>query len=262
MWVVLCCLAIGLEEVFSTSIEKPLSNTFRNRILNLSNGLVICLSIFLITPLTTIFVFYLGNKIGIGLIDLRFFPTYNLTSQILSALMLVFVEDFIYYFYHRMAHKTPMLWDIHAVHHSDTQLNATTTLRRHWLETPLQEALVALPLALVFRLTPIEMTVVAFSRAGFVFFAHMNIRIQFGRFSWLLTSPQLHRLHHSNLRDHWDSNYAQVFPIFDKIFGTYVAPKWDEFPPTGLASNERIDTLSDLLFWPFRAWTKRWRKNQ
>ncbi|MFM6830284.1 MAG: sterol desaturase family protein, partial [Novosphingobium sp.] len=75
---------------------------------------------------------------------------------------------------------------------------------------------------------------------------HANLRIDFGKWSWVLNAPAYHRRHHSKLPEHFDSNFAALFPVFDVIFGTYRRP--DGWPPTGQATAPR--SLRELLSWP------------
>jgi sterol desaturase/sphingolipid hydroxylase (fatty acid hydroxylase superfamily) len=105
--------------------------------------------------------------------------------------------------------------------------------------------------------------VIAFFEGNWRMFNHANIRVGFGRMSWLLTSPQMHRVHHSRLPEHQNKNYASVFPIFDVIFGTYYHPRRDEFPPTGVPGAADVLTFSEALTLPFREWWQRlyaWRR--
>lgn len=85
---------------------------------------------------------------------------------------------------------------------------------------------------------------------------HSNVRIGFGRFGWLVGNPQNHRIHHSRLPEHTDKNFAQLFPLWDVIFGTYHWPRGDEYPPTGLSDGEHINTVGKSLIYPFLSWKK------
>jgi sterol desaturase/sphingolipid hydroxylase (fatty acid hydroxylase superfamily) len=69
---------------------------------------------------------------------------------------------------------------------------------------------------------------------AWLFFAHANLRLELGRWSWMGTAPQLHRLHHSADPAHTGTNFAQFFPLLDVAFGTYRAPAAGEFPQTGI----------------------------
>jgi sterol desaturase/sphingolipid hydroxylase (fatty acid hydroxylase superfamily) len=142
--------------------------------------------------------------------------------------------DFFYYWFHRAQHRFKLLWRTHRLHHSEPHLNVTTAGRHHWLEEPLKVFVVTLPLAIVFDAPPQMSGWIALLVASWAFLIHANLRLRLGPLSWLLTTPQAHRIHHSKLLVHADKNFAAIFPIWDVLFGTYHAPKHDEFPDTGL----------------------------
>jgi sterol desaturase/sphingolipid hydroxylase (fatty acid hydroxylase superfamily) len=142
--------------------------------------------------------------------------------------------DFFYYWFHRAQHRFSMLWRIHRLHHSEPELNASSAGRHHWLEEPLKIFVVIVPLAIVFDAPPQMTGWVALLVASWAFLIHANLRLGIGPLSWLVTTPQMHRIHHSQLLVHTDKNFAAIFPIWDILFGTYHAPKHDEFPNTGL----------------------------
>jgi hypothetical protein len=80
------------------------------------------------------------------------------------------------------------------------------------------------------------------------------MRIQFGRASVLLVSTQTHRIHHSILPQHRDKNFANWFPIWDILFGTYYHPARDEFPPTGVEEEREITSLWESQVLTVREW--------
>jgi len=146
----------------------------------------------------------------------------------------LFATDFVYYWYHRAQHRFPFLWAIHELHHSDAELNVTTSYRAYWLEAPLQAIVVAAPVALVFGRNAPQFAVAVLVIARVLFlFSHSNVRVPFGRLTAVLCGPQWHRIHHSRLPQHRDRNFAQYFPVLDWLFGTYYAPTRTEYPPTG-----------------------------
>lgn len=172
------------------------------------------------------------------------------------------LRDFFYYWLHRMQHASKWLWAEHAVHHSEEHMNVTTSVRHHWLEHPLTIMLVNAPLFLLFRPPVITLVAVATIVGLTEFSNHMNFRLGLGRFSWLIATPQAHRIHHSILKQHEDKNFAAFFPMWDVIFGTYYAPQKDEYPPTGLSSGERVNTVAEALLLPFRMWAKMLRRSE
>jgi sterol desaturase/sphingolipid hydroxylase (fatty acid hydroxylase superfamily) len=158
------------------------------------------------------------------------------------------LRDALEYFYHRAQHAIPLLWSVHAMHHSDPNMSALTTNRHFWGDQ-LIKAVTIWPLAaLVIAPTPIMIGM--FTLASFWHFVvHARLRISFGPLSWLLNSPAYHRRHHSSLPEHYNSNYSALFPIFDVLCGSYNRP--DGWPPTGL--DREPETLLDLLAWPVRS---------
>lgn len=158
------------------------------------------------------------------------------------------VMDLGEYLFHRAQHAIPLLWRMHSLHHSDEDMNTTTTMRHFWGDA-LIKAVTIWPLAaLIVRPTPLAATLLAYC-ALWNFVTHSGLRIDFGRWSWVLNSPAYHRRHHSALPEHYDSNFAGLFPIFDVIGGTYFRP--DGFPPTGLEEGRPRDFV-DVALWPMR----------
>jgi sterol desaturase/sphingolipid hydroxylase (fatty acid hydroxylase superfamily) len=78
------------------------------------------------------------------------------------------------------------------------------------------------------------------------------VKVGYGRLSWLLNSPQYHRLHHSAQPEHFDCNYAALLPIFDLISGAYRRPLAEDYPATGLDSGEHPGSLVQAVTWPLR----------
>lgn len=167
----------------------------------------------------------------------------------LTILGYVLALDFFYYWFHRLMHAPGWLWKIHALHHSDPHLNSTTTIRVHWLESPIRYLMVFLPLAL---LCPgIEVGLIAtVLLIGWMFFLHLDVPLSFGRFNAVLSSPFWHRVHHSVDREHFDRNFALLFPIWDIVFGTYVNPRVSTEIRTGVADH--------VPNWQSALWLYRW----
>ena len=173
-------------------------------------------------------------------------------SVVLFTLLYYFVFDLFYYSFHRLQHVWPLLWREHLLHHSDVSLNATTTLRQHWLEEPLKVFFMALPLAVLFASQPQLSGIILVVVQLWTFYIHANIRLPLGVIGRFIAGPQFHRIHHSYLPEHIDRNYAVFFPIIDWMFGTYVHPKPGEYPPTGLAGGGRVDSILGAHLSPFK----------
>ena len=163
----------------------------------------------------------------------------------LSAPLLVVSLDLCEYLYHRAQHAVPWLWRRHALHHSDPCVNATTTDRHWWGDLVLKAVLFAIPVAVVFRPSGLDYSIYA-AISFYNYFSHANLRVDFGRWSWVLNSPAYHRLHHARDPRYYGANFAALFPIFDLISGSYRRPP--EYVETGLNYEPR--TVVQALTWP------------
>ena len=181
-------------------------------------------------------------------------PTLFETSLLVVANL--FTIDFVYYWYHRAQHRYPVLWAIHELHHADAELNATSSFRTYWLEMPVQAVIVVSPsLALFGDQGVVHAVGILIGSYAFLIFSHCNLRLSLGPLSSVLCGPQVHRIHHSRLPQHRDRNFAQYFPVLDRVFGTWHAPAAGEFPPTGADGLASDAPIARALVRPFRLWT-------
>ncbi|MGH8156596.1 MAG: sterol desaturase family protein [Rhodanobacter sp.] len=167
-------------------------------------------------------------------------------ASVLGGLAWMVLYDGAYYAFHRAQHCIPWLWRFHAVHHSDTAMNSTTYLRQHMLESVLQSFILLLPLILVFRMSPASFLIVSLVSAGLQFWAHADVPVHYGRGSWLLCSPLVHRVHHTRDAQVGEGNFASVFPVFDVLFGTFKAPGDRQRIATGLFDGTTWHRARDL----------------
>jgi sterol desaturase/sphingolipid hydroxylase (fatty acid hydroxylase superfamily) len=185
------------------------------------------------------------NALGGGLIAL---PTSGFGLAI-GVIVYFVAMDLGEYLFHRAQHRLPWLWALHSLHHSDPAFNGSTTIRHHWMDLIIKTFTIYLLIGLVFR-APAPIPMVYGFLTYYNLFSHMNVRVGFGRFAFLLNSPQYHRLHHSRLPEHHDVNFAAVLPIFDLISGAYHAPRPGEYPDTGLDDGRAPAGLWQALIWP------------
>lgn len=140
-----------------------------------------------------------------------------------QALLLIVSADFMRYWLHRLSHTVPLLWRLHAVHHSTDRLYWLNTSRFHPIEKTLQFMLDSLPFILM-GVDPhvLGFWFVLYSVNGF--FQHSNIRLSLGSLSCIFSTAELHRWHHSQIPAESNSNYANVLILWDRLFGTYYRP--------------------------------------
>ena len=168
------------------------------------------------------------------------------------------VMDGLAYALHRLSHVVPWLWRLHAVHHSDVQLDATTTHRHHPLESLLTTAATVPVLVL---LGPPVLAVLAYSVVALAVStaSHGNLRLPAALDRWLrpwVVTPAYHRLHHSAHQPQTDSNYATVLPLFDHLLRSVGEVPGDAGQQLTMGLRSQRDAASQtvwaLLRAPFR----------
>jgi sterol desaturase/sphingolipid hydroxylase (fatty acid hydroxylase superfamily) len=188
-----------------------------------------------------------ANRLGAGAVA---FPAQGI--GVLGGFMLYFLlMELTEYWFHRAEHMFPWLWSLHSLHHADPEFDSTTAAAHHWLASVLHAFTVGLPMGLVFRV-PGSYLLLYSVISYHVYLMHSNVRLDFGRLSWALTSPSYHRLHHSTLPEHYNRNYAFILPILDVVFGSYRPARPGEWPKVGLGEGVEARGIVDLICWPIR----------
>lgn len=129
--------------------------------------------------------------------------------------------DFLYYVKHRLEHRVELLWVAHSVHHSSNEFNLSTALRLPWV-TPFYAWMAYLP-AVIIGFHPIMVAFCVAIVLLFQFLIHTEVVGKLGLFDGILNTPSNHRVHHGSNRQYLDKNYAGIFMIWDRLFGTYKA---------------------------------------
>jgi sterol desaturase/sphingolipid hydroxylase (fatty acid hydroxylase superfamily) len=179
----------------------------------------------------------------------------------LYAILGVLLLDFFgAYLAHFVEHKVKPLWMVHLVHHTDHKVDTTTANRHHPLESMIRFSFTLLGVFLVG--TPIAI-VMLYQSMSLIFtqFTHANIKMNKSvdkLLSYIIVSPDMHKIHHHNLLPYTDSNYGNIFSIWDRIFGTYmymnredIVYGVDTFPDEATNSS-----LVELLKQPFQGYRK------
>lgn len=221
----------------------------------------------LFAALVALFTLAVGNWIGTPGLELSpvtvsvGIPAVDLVLQgLIIFFVACFIGDFSYYWWHRLQHEVPFLWELHKLHHSDENLNTSTIYRSHFLEPAGQGLVRGLTIGLIFDTSAGPQTVLAIVMGGLLvvvwdYFIHANVKLDaLHRLMPFFSTPQYHWIHHSKERVHQDKNYAIWLPMFDVAFGTYYHPHKDEYPATGLSSGEQFTTVWKAQTSPFVAW--------
>lgn len=138
------------------------------------------------------------------------------------------LDDLAYYLFHRSAHRVRWFWASHVIHHSSQHYNLSTALRQTWTGFLSLAFLFRLPLFLIFP--PAMVLFCAALNLIYQFWIHTEAVRRMPRwFEAVMNTPSHHRVHHGTNPDYLDANYAGVFIIWDRMFGTFV-PERDAEP--------------------------------
>jgi len=153
------------------------------------------------------------------------FPVWPIRDFGLSFFVGFLLLDLLRYAVHRCEHAVPLFWRFHALHHSDPDVDVTTSVRHHPVEYLLASA-VYWTAVLVLGVPAI--VVVSHGAAVFVTAAiqHGNIRLLEKLERWMhpvLVTVDMHRIHHSVVFAEANSNYGAIFSVWDRLFGTYTS---------------------------------------
>ncbi len=176
------------------------------------------------------------------------------TVQWLLALMML---DFVgAWLAHWIQHKVKFLWRFHIIHHVDQQVDTTTANRHHpgesvirFIFTFFAILISGAPIWLVFLYQSLSVILSQFNHANIILPKWLDKPI-----GWLIVTPNIHHIHHHYLQPYTDSNYGNIFSVWDRIFGTFMF-KEQKTLRYGLDThpdNIKNTTISNLLKIPFQ----------
>jgi len=155
--------------------------------------------------------------------------------------LLLFLEDFAYYWFHRISHESRYFWASHVVHHSSKKYNLSTALRQTWTGK-FSSSIFWIPLVIL-GFHPVMLFMQKAISLLYQYWIHTELIKKMPKwFEAIFNTPSHHRVHHATNPQYLDRNHAGIFIIWDKIFGTF-EPE-NEKPVYGLVSN--INTYNPL----------------
>lgn len=187
-----------------------------------------------------------------GLLYLAEMPLW--AKVVVGVLMLDFIGA---YLAHWTEHKVKWMWKFHLVHHTDTTVDVTTGLRHHPGETVIRIGftilavfLVGAPIAIVFLYQSLSVL--------FAHLTHANIQMpkKLDRvISYVFITPPMHKVHHHYTQPLTDTNYGNIFAIWDRVFGTFAEVEDTKSLKYGIDTHmdaEENDRMWSLLKIPFQ----------
>ncbi|TNE62045.1 MAG: sterol desaturase family protein [Alphaproteobacteria bacterium] len=195
------------------------------------------------------------------------FRLFNLGAAPWVFVLAFVLDDLAYYWIHRFGHRMRWMWAAHVIHHSSQHYNLSTALRQTWTGQFTPGFFFKLPL-FIMGIEPAIVVFVAGINLIYQFWIHTEAIGRMPRwFEAVMNTPSHHRVHHATNPKYLDANYAGVFIIWDKLFGTYV-PEDDAEPcryglvrdlgtfnPLRVAFHEWVGIFRDV--WGARTWRDR-----
>jgi sterol desaturase/sphingolipid hydroxylase (fatty acid hydroxylase superfamily) len=208
-----------LTTVATTEMVRPLrarSHTTSRRWVGNLSLCILSNGVFVLPTMTAFAAAFVSQSEQEGLLD-----AFGLPSPMRLVVAIIGL-DALAYLQHRLLHRVDILWRFHAVHHSDPEIDVTTTFRHHPVEAIFNGTLIG-GVVLAIGFSPVE--IVAYTWVSFVveLVAHANLALpsRVGKIlGKLIVTPEFHHLHHSRAYAEANANFGQAFSIWDALFGT------------------------------------------
>ncbi|MFG4001716.1 sterol desaturase [Flavobacterium aquidurense] len=172
---------------------------------------------------------------------------------IIGLLLLDFIGAYLAHF---VQHKIKFLWRFHIIHHTDTWIDTTTANRHHpgesiirFIFTTLGVLIVGSPMWMVFLYQSLSVIFSQFNHANISLPGKVDVFL-----SYFIISPNMHKVHHHYVLPYTDSNYGNIFSVWDRLFSTFTTLPKEEIiygVDTHMAPEEN-NKLKNLLQIPFQ----------
>lgn len=179
-------------------------------------------------------------------------------AKTLASIVITFfvLDFFVGWLVHFTEHKIPVLWRFHVVHHADNNVDVTTGLRHHPIESVLRGLFFFMGIFVAgapMYAVMIYQTILIFATA----FTHANISLPLRvdkTLSYFLVSPNMHKVHHHFKQPFTDSNYGAVLSIWDRLLGTFLKlePNKIVYGLDKYYPNEEDENFNKLMKGPFK----------
>lgn len=228
-------VSLIIVELYISYRRKLKLFEFQDTTINLTLGLLTSLTKLLVKGITLGYFYWIGQ-----------WKIWDIPNTWWSILLLVLLNDFIFYCYHRISHESHFFWAMHSAHHSSEVLNTSTAIRGNFLHFWYRYVFWS-PLAIL-GFDPLM--IILIDEISFYYQVYIHTKI-FKKmpawFEFIFNTPSHHRVHHANNQEYIDKNYGAIFIIWDRLFGTFQA---ETVPPTfGLTKNmpKKNNLLSIIL---------------
>jgi sterol desaturase/sphingolipid hydroxylase (fatty acid hydroxylase superfamily) len=178
------------------------------------------------------------------------FAIFDIGYQWWAWVLILFADDFSFYWHHRLSHHIRVLWAAHINHHSSINYNLAVALRQSWTELFYKYTfwlwlpLIGFEPIMIFTMMGISLI--------YQFWVHTKTIKSLGPLEWVLNTPSHHRVHHASNTRYLDRNHAGILIIWDRLFGTFQEELDSDPPVFGITSNIHTYNLFKIAFHEFQ----------
>ena len=196
----------------------------------------------------------MDNNFGI----LNWLPEMSLGLYIVAGVLLM--DFFGAYLPHYVEHKIKPLWMVHLVHHTDHNVDTTTANRHHPIESVIRFIftlfgvfVIGVPMGIVMLYQSMSLVATQFTHANIKLPKKVDLIL-----SYVIISPDMHKTHHHHVLPYTDSNYGNIFSVWDRLLGTYRYLDRDKlvFGVDVFPDEVENGQISNLLKQPFQKYKK------
>ena len=172
------------------------------------------------------------------------FSVFKFSDSVLVWIILFLLNEFVYYWFHRISHEKRIFWAVHVNHHSSEKMNFSTATRTPFFNA-LHHNVFWAPLPLL-GFDPAMIFSVELVGFLFAFFQHTQLVGKIKYIDWIINTPSHHRVHHASNPEYLNKNYGNVLIIFDRMFGTF---KEETLKPVyGITKNIKTYNVIKVIF--------------
>lgn len=175
--------------------------------------------------------------------DIYEFRLLNFPRSAWAYIILVFAEDYTWYWFHRISHRCRIFWCDHEIHHSSQFYNLTTAFRMTWVGVCISWIFWT-PLCWIGF--PPEWVILQQAISNlYTFFLHTETVKRLGPIELIFNTPSHHRAHHGTNKEYLDKNYGGIFVIWDRLHGTFV--REEAHPRYGVSSGFQSENPLNIV---------------
>ncbi len=175
---------------------------------------------------------------------------FTIQAHWLVFVVLFFLSDFSFYWFHRTSHNVSWLWASHSVHHSAEEYNILVSFRQSW--TGQISGQPVFWMWLPFLGFDPSLVYIAYA-IGLIYQSWLHTEL-IGKlhpiFEFIFNTPSHHRVHHGSNMKYLDKNHGGIFIFWDRIFGTF--QKEEEKPVYGLTDKKEFNSVTSLMFYGWK----------